>query len=267
MHPHYQAFERNLELYRWYSNFTGAFFWMPVFFLYFSSILPIDQVLLLESVYYFAVVLAEVPTGYAADSIGRKFSLVAGAICQVVAYSLFAFGSSFVLFAAGQAFFGLGLSLKSGANTALHFESLKELGREEEFGAREARVSKEVHIAGGLAGLVGGLVSLIDLKLAYICSLLAACAALAVSLFVHEPLHIRRSISPFGFLMQLRSCVSYLLRDQVLRWYAAVFVMMICLNHLPYMFYQSYLDLLLGGQTKTPLISGIHIITSELCGF
>ena len=54
--------ERNLWLYPRYRGLRDAIFWLPVFFLYFRSVLPADRVLLLEAVYYLGVVVMEVPS-------------------------------------------------------------------------------------------------------------------------------------------------------------------------------------------------------------
>ena len=42
----------NIRLYPWFIACSNLLFWFPVFFLYFSSLVNIDQVLLLEAVYY-----------------------------------------------------------------------------------------------------------------------------------------------------------------------------------------------------------------------
>lgn len=53
------ALERNLRHYFGYRIAFEAYFWLPVFFLYFSHHLPLQQVLRLEAIYYAGVVLLE----------------------------------------------------------------------------------------------------------------------------------------------------------------------------------------------------------------
>ena len=43
---------RNLALYPWLQVCHNLLFWMPVFFLFFSSVLPLQQVLLLEALWW-----------------------------------------------------------------------------------------------------------------------------------------------------------------------------------------------------------------------
>ena len=93
-------FHRNLRLYLWYSAIYNTFFWLPVFFLFFSSHLTLDQVLKLEAIYYISVVALEVPSGYFSDVIGRKPTLLISSLAFVVACILFFFGASFGMFIA-----------------------------------------------------------------------------------------------------------------------------------------------------------------------
>ena len=70
-----EALERNLRLYAWLLPGTRLLFWAPVYFLFFARHLPLDQVLLLGSFYYVAVVVFEVPSGYLSDRLGRVATL------------------------------------------------------------------------------------------------------------------------------------------------------------------------------------------------
>ena len=64
--------ERNVRLYPWYAGVLGFWFWIPIFFLFFSAHLSLDKILLLESIYYASVVLLELPSGYFSDRVGRR---------------------------------------------------------------------------------------------------------------------------------------------------------------------------------------------------
>ncbi|MDP6484806.1 MAG: hypothetical protein QGH70_13325 [Nitrospinota bacterium] len=81
--------ERNVRLYPWYAVAFNTFFWMPVFFLYFSAQFSLENVLRLEAVYYAAVVLLEVPSGYFSDTHGRRKTLLVSSAALVFAYALF----------------------------------------------------------------------------------------------------------------------------------------------------------------------------------
>ena len=66
----------NLRIYPWYVALFNAHFWMPVFFLYFLQHVSMSEVLRLEAIYYLAVVILEVPSGYFSDRFGRRPTLL-----------------------------------------------------------------------------------------------------------------------------------------------------------------------------------------------
>ena len=94
-----RGLERNLKLYPWFAMVLEALFFAPVFFLLFSSKFPLEQVLQLEGIYYLAVVILEVPSGYFSDRLGRKPTLIISALCLACSYLLFFTGTDFELFA------------------------------------------------------------------------------------------------------------------------------------------------------------------------
>src|SRR6056297_3078966 len=93
---------RNVRLYPWYALAFNAYFWMPVFFLYFLRHMSLADVLRLEAIYYLGVVLLEVPSGYFSDRIGRKPTLLIANSALALAYLVFFLGDSFAVFALAQ---------------------------------------------------------------------------------------------------------------------------------------------------------------------
>ena len=103
--------ERNIKLYPLYRATADAMAWLPVFFLFFSEHLTLPQVLLLEAVYYIAVVITEVPSGYLSDLIGRRRTLLLSCLAILSAYICFLLSDDFAGFALGQILLAVSLSL------------------------------------------------------------------------------------------------------------------------------------------------------------
>lgn len=57
--PKQPGLDRNVRLYPWYAVSFHAYFWMPVFVLYFLQHMPLSSVLRLEAIYYLGVVVLE----------------------------------------------------------------------------------------------------------------------------------------------------------------------------------------------------------------
>ena len=250
---------RSVRLYPIYAPLAQAYFWLPVFFLYFNQHMAIEQVLRLEAIYYVAVVILEVPSGYLSDTLGRRLTLLISAVSAIFAYALFFLGGSFGVFILAQIGLAASIAFRSGTDTSFHYDLLKCLGREDAYPQREARITRNVFIASAGTALLGGAVSIFALRVAYGFSFLGACVAFVLVLLFAEPDRESSSASggqASGFFLQIRACLAYL-SQPVLGWLMLFSVFMTVINHIPYEFYQPYIQLL-GAQAPTPLLTGLH---------
>jgi len=260
----------NIRLYPWFRAASDGHAWITVFFLYMSQSLPLDQVIELSAVYYLSVFLLEVPSGYFSDRIGRRSTLLIAAAALIISYCCFIVGAGFWWFAAGQFLLAMGIAMQSGTDTAFHYDSLKALDREGEYAEREAKAEQWGLVMLAVATLSGGVLGLIDLRLAYVFSLCSASVmALLVWRFV-EPAHADESSAiPQSFARVVWDCCLRL-RDPVLGWVFLVVIVLYAMAHIVYEFYQPYITLLqlpvLEAAAQAPLISGIVISISMFGG-
>lgn len=258
--------ERNLRLYPIYQSARNALFWLPVFFLYFSSVLPLEQVFLLEAVYYLAVVVLEVPSGYFSDRMGRKPTLIIAMACWGSSGLVFAATASFGWFALAQVLLAAGMAFNSGTDTSLLYDSLAAADRTGEIGDREARAEAWGYAAAATSALAGGLAGGFDLRLAYLLSAAGGLAGLGIASSFREPAHVAET--PETALVphrQLGVCLERL-ADPVLRWIFLLVVGMTVFVHVPYELLQPYLDLLVGPErgdwSPTPALTGALMAAS-----
>jgi len=120
-------------------NYVYAFFKN---FAFFSGVLvpfftdwghiSLFQAQILQSWFSVWVFAFEIPTGAIADKIGRKHSLILGAIFIAIATLVYGSVPSFAIFLLAEFLFAIGYALNSGADQALLYDTLKSLGREGE---------------------------------------------------------------------------------------------------------------------------------------
>jgi len=260
--------ERNINLYPKYRAAADAMAWLPVFFLFFSERLTLSEVLLLESIYYLVVVIAEVPSGYMSDLFGRRRTLLLSCSAIFLAYIFFLISDKFAGFAVGQSLLALGMALRSGTDTAFHYESLQSINRQDEYGEREAVAGKYGFAATAMAALAGGILGSFDLALAYWLSLLTASASVYVVFCFVEPgkntygksSNKNSAAASTHFGNQLQDCAAYL-KQPFIAWIFAYTVFMFAIVHVPFELYQPYLSLLeqqnqLAG-IDAPLVAGV----------
>lgn len=255
--------QRNLTLYPWYAGLFHAYFWLPVYFLFFQSKLDLADVLLLESVYFASVVAMEVPSGWFSDMFGRKRTLVAASSFLCAAYILFLLSNSFNMFAIAQILLAAGIAFNSGTDTSFLFESTQALGIEDEYGAREANATRFNFLGTAAAGVLGGLASIPDFRGAYVLSFVGAIGLLAITIRFTEPLAANPSSKTprVGIFKQIVSCLG-LLRNMRLLWLSFFAVFMLVMNHIPYEFYQPFVKELAREyeiMQSTPFLTSLHL--------
>lgn len=150
--------KRNLKLLYVFSFFWLALVIIPVIVPFFATKgLSLADVFILQSIFALSVVIFEVPSGYFADMIGRRNALIIGSFFHGVGFTLLCFADSFAGLAVFEVTVGLGMSLLSGSDLSLLYDSqlaLRLSPQEKTRGLARFRTIK----AGseGLASLLGG---------------------------------------------------------------------------------------------------------------
>lgn len=152
----------NLRRFIWFRLFYSARFYYPVFTVLFLDYgLTLEQFALLNLVWALTIVLAEVPSGALADIVGRKRLVVFAAVMMVVEMALIVFapiGASsllFMLFLANRICSGLSEAAASGADEALAYDSLKALGREDDWSRILQRTTQVVSVGFFMTMILG----------------------------------------------------------------------------------------------------------------
>ena len=256
---------RNLRLYPWYVGLFHAYFWLPVYFLFFNSKLELPDVLFLESIYFASVVVLEVPSGWFSDTFGRKKTLVTASLFLCVAYILFLVANSFETFAIAQVLLAGGIAFNSGTDTSFLLETTQSLQEEELYAKYEAKATKFNFLGTAFAGILGGLAAIPDYRGAYVLSLAGGIALLIITLRFKEPTQNQRNERQ-NFVTQIFSCFK-LLQSRQLLWLSFFAVFIIVINHIPYEFYQPYIEELAKEYEvikATPFLTSIHLTVTML---
>ena len=137
-----------------------AWFPIPVIIIFYENNgLSFEQSLLLKTILSLSIFIFEIPSGYFADIFGRKACLVSGGFVWTLALLFYCFQTGFSAFAIAEVLSGLAMSLISGANTALGFDSLVKMNQEQNYRHVEGRLGAIAGVAEAICGLVGGLVA------------------------------------------------------------------------------------------------------------
>lgn len=154
---------------------------------YESNGLSMKDIMILQAVYSVAIVILEVPSGYLADVIGRRKTLILGAVFGTFGFATYSFSYGFVGFLVAEIILGIGQSCISGADSAMLYDSLLEKGQEKKYTRFEGRITSLGNVAEAVAGIAGGLLAGITLRAPYFAQTFVALIALPAAITLVEP--------------------------------------------------------------------------------
>ncbi len=122
--PTRRQLEKNLQRILALAFFQVFLVLMPVIVLFFESRgLTLPEIFLLQAWFAAVVLIMEAPSGYLADLLGRKRVIVMGTFVLGVGQSVLLFAEGFWQLALFESCLGLGVSLISGADLALLYDT------------------------------------------------------------------------------------------------------------------------------------------------
>ncbi len=161
---------------------------MPIVVLFYKDNgLDMQQVFILQAIYSIAIVALEIPSGYFADVLGRKNSLIAGSILGFAGFFIYSLSFGFIGFVFAEVILGFGQSMVSGADSALLYDSLIDSNREKDYLKLEGRMTSAGNFAEAFAGILGGLLAGLSLRYPYYFQTLIAFIGIPAALTLVEP--------------------------------------------------------------------------------
>lgn len=153
--------------------------------------LSMNQVLQTQALFALTVALFEVPSGYIADIWGRRRAMIAGGLFSALGFVCLLQADSFVDFLVYEVVLGIGVSLVSGADLALLYDTevyLQERGLGGGVGAGKSlsRLIAVEAAASGIAGVVASLLLLWSLQTVVLAQAIIGLMPLLLSLALVE---------------------------------------------------------------------------------
>lgn len=161
---------------------------MPILMIFYDRMgFNAQQSFIIKACYSVSIVVFEIPSGYAADVWGRKITLVIGSILGTVGFVIYSLTDAFGAFVAAELILGLGMSFISGADSALMYDSLKAVGRHDEYVKYEGRNFSVGNFSEAIAGLIGGALATASIRYPFYAQTLVAFTAVPAALTLVEP--------------------------------------------------------------------------------
>ncbi len=152
------ARRRNPPLLAASAGLRFALFPIPVITLFWKDQIgmSLTEIMWLQSIFGATAVVCEFPSGYVADRVGYKCSLVIGAGFWLAGWIVYALGTTFSGMAFAEVLLGVGLAFISGADSALLFVSVEGGAAPDRYRAWEGRVRATSQASEAASAAVGG---------------------------------------------------------------------------------------------------------------
>ena len=159
---------------------------------YKSNGLDSTQIFTVQAVYFAAFLIFEIPSGYLADVIGRRKSLILGAFSLPIGVAVYALSCGFYSFALAEIIIAFAASLRSGTDSALIYDTLLQLNQEYEYKNFGGRSVFYARAGDSTASALGGLFALITLRLPFYINIGSSIFMIPLAISLVEPERERR---------------------------------------------------------------------------
>lgn len=213
--------QKNISIIYWMSFFQCAMIVTAVFVpLLQRHGLSMSEVLQTQALFAFVIAGFEVPSGYLADIWGRKNTIIAGQFIIAAAFFLLVVANSFIDFLVYEALMGLGMSLCSGADLALIYDSQIALNARDENladypGKHISRLVSLEGWAGAISAILASILSFWSLDwILWVQALIASLAFYCSLHLVEAP----RETSVLGHQENFRKVAATMLKNRLILW-------------------------------------------------
>lgn len=187
-YPDNQTFyKRNIFIFNIIEFFSSVYFLIPIWVAFELRFITFSQIALLEIIILASQLVLELPTGALADLLGKKPTIFLGMLITGSSYIAFGLSSSFNHLLFSAILTGIGASLTSGAREAMIFDTLKQVGKEDDFDKVSSKLSVIFQIGMSAATLIGGYMSLIYFRLPPIATGVGMIIGSIFVLYLFEP--------------------------------------------------------------------------------
>lgn len=207
---------RNIKIISIFNFLTDFRFFAPIVILYFQKVTgSFSLAMSIFSIIFISSAVFEIPTGILSDNIGRKKTIILGAVVTLTALLFYALGLNYWILIVGALFEGLGRSFYSGNNEALLYDTLAETNQESEYHIYLGKTSSLFQIAAAAAALIGGFFSIFSFSLVMWISIIPQIFCVVLSFFIIEPKsHFNKSSNVF---LHLNSAINQFIQNRKLR--------------------------------------------------
>src|SRR5438093_9046323 len=179
---------KNVRLLIAFAAFQFILFPIPIITLFWKDQIGMSlaDIMVLQAIFGLAVVLFEFPSGYVADRVGYRWSLLVSTGLLMAGWLLYTRAESFWAVAVAEITLGAGSAFMSGADRALRWVALDGTNRPAPYARWDGRIRAVSQSAEALSAAAGGWLYAMGPRWPFWLQVPAAALALATAALLHE---------------------------------------------------------------------------------
>lgn len=207
---------KNIKLLTWFNFFTDFSFFSAIAIIYFSKVAGSFALgMSIFSVTMVSSAIFEVPTGVFSDLIGRKKTVVLGAVAATISIIFYALGLSYWWLLVGAMFEGLSRSFYSGNNDALLYDTLRESNSEKEYHDFLGKTSSTFQMGLAISAALGSIVAQFSFPAAIWLTFIPKVICIFIAFLIVEPKIFKKTESNIFF--HLKESIKHFKNNKKLR--------------------------------------------------
>jgi MFS family permease len=214
--------KRNISLAYIKTVFLSMLFFIPIWYSFETQFADISVLTVVYALTHIVCILLELPSGALADLIGRKKTIFLGLLIQGFSWFLLSQAKSLTWIWSGYIINAVSNALVSGSDTALHYDSLKELGKEKFYAKFSSNTGLVFRIGMIFSTFIGGLI--IPYKLTYLMVAVSTTVAGLLTFFNTEPNIDSEKFSLESYIQQTKIGIKELFKNEYIKDFSIYYV-------------------------------------------
>jgi MFS family permease len=235
---------RNIKLYRWFQMLREPLFWGPVLIFYIQKAghMSLPQIYFMEGIVVLGFMFPEIPSGALADLIGRKKTLAIGSLLNLICIIFFSLASSPLMVWVANIIWMIGFSLCSGADSAFLYDSLKEIGQEDDYKKIEGKAVSDRLLLIAFSSLIVGFLTKVHIRLPLLISIPGVLISCLATFCFKEP----KRTEKYTYKKQMdlmKVSLIFVANHKKIKWIIGFTVLISVVSHIWFFTYNPYFEL------------------------
>lgn len=211
--------KRNIPLIYIISSLMWGRFFIPVLALFYvASQVPLNEFAIIMGIFSLSILIFEIPTGALADLLGKKKTLLLSRFMYIIEIFLLAFFNGFWIFLIAKIISGIGVSLSSGTDQALLFDTLKKQKREGEHKKISGTRFVISNISMAFVFIIGAYLFSLNNKLPAIASLPLVSLGFILTFFLEEPYKLKKKLNFKSYFNHIKESWNYFRQSDFIKY-------------------------------------------------